>query len=250
MKVESIKTHKITDADKDLLKILDQYVTELPERSVLAITSKIVAICEGRIIKITDDVDKNELMRKEAQYYIPREKNKYNVSISIKGNILVGSAGIDESNSNGYFVLWPDNPQSTVNAVREYLTKRFKVQDVGVIVTDSRNVPLRYGSTGAVIAHSGFFSINSYIDTPDLFGRIMHVSKVNVSDSLASAAVLEMGEGQEQTPLAVLTDIPYVRFNPENPSEKELSLIHLTLETDLYHVMLESTPWEKGDALQ
>jgi len=245
MIVKAIKTHKITTDDTDLFKILDQYVTELPEKSVLAITSKIIAITQNRVVKIEEST-KDELVKRESDFYIPREENKYDVYVTIKDNILVGSAGIDESNSNGHFVLWPTDTQSLANNICEYLKKRFKIENVGVVITDSHNVPLQYGSTGVSISHSGFFSINSYIDKPDLFGRIMHVSKVNVADSLANSAVFEMGEGAEQTPIAVVTDIPNVRFNSLNPSEKELLLIHLNIENDMFHKVLESAPWVKG----
>ena len=50
MRVESIRTHAITTADHDLLAILDAYLPRLAERSIVAITSKIVAICEGRVV--------------------------------------------------------------------------------------------------------------------------------------------------------------------------------------------------------
>jgi len=48
---------------------------------------------------------------------------------------------------------------------------------------------------------------------------------VNVADALAAAAVLLMGEGKEQTPLAVLTDLPFVTFQDHNPSPAELAAL-------------------------
>jgi F420-0:gamma-glutamyl ligase len=38
------------------------------------------------------------------------------------------------------------------------------------------------------------------------------MTKVNVADALAAAAVLVMGEGSEQTPLVVIGDVPFVTF--------------------------------------
>ena len=79
MIVTSIKTHKIAP-NEDLFAILDKYITQLPDKSVVAITSKIVATAEGRVIKM-EDADKDELIRRESQYFIPREKNKYNIMV-------------------------------------------------------------------------------------------------------------------------------------------------------------------------
>src|SRR6266508_2193439 len=69
-------------------------------------------------------------------------------------------------------------------------------------ITDSKTAPLRVGVTGVTLAYSGFQALNDYVGTKDLFGRAWRMIKVNVVDALATAAVLVMGEGSEQTPLA------------------------------------------------
>ena len=60
MKIFTIKTHKIRPYQENLLEILDKYLKRLKERSVLVITSKIAAICEGRVVEI-GKADKKEL---------------------------------------------------------------------------------------------------------------------------------------------------------------------------------------------
>ena len=168
MKVTGIKTHKITQKDKDIFRILDRYVKKLSEKSVVAIASKIVAITEGRIIKI-GTIDKDELIKRESQYYLPRSQNPYNVSLTITGGALVASAGIDESNGNGFYILWPKNPQKSANRIRIWLKSRFNLKNVGVIITDSRITPLRWGVTGFCIAYSGFEPLKNYIGKKDIF---------------------------------------------------------------------------------
>src|SRR6185437_6429430 len=101
MIVKAYKTHKIT-VGEDLFKILETYLPILEENSVVAIASKIVGICEGRVVKKTSNAQKDELAMQEADYYIPREYNQYGFILTINNNIMVASAGIDESNSNGY----------------------------------------------------------------------------------------------------------------------------------------------------
>jgi len=246
MKVTAIKTCKITTRNKTLYKILDKYILALREKSVLVITSKVVAICEGRLVKI-GKTEKDVLIRREADYFLSSEENPYHLWLTIKNNILAPSAGIDESNGNGYYILWPKNPQKTANEVRRYLKRRFSLKRIGVIITDSRTTPQRWGVTGIAIAHSGFKALNDYRGRPDIFGRKLKVTQVNVMDGLAAAAVLVMGEGREQTPLAAVEDVPFVRFQQRNPTEKELQELKISLAEDLYAPLLTSVRWRKGE---
>ena len=51
----------------------------------------------------------------------------------------------------------------------------------------------------------------------------MQMTKSNVVDALAESAVAVMGEGSEQTPLAIIRDVPFVQFQDRNPTNKELA---------------------------
>jgi len=246
MKITAVKTHKITIDDQDILKIINQYIKELKDGSIVAITSKIVALAEGRVVA-TDQADKEALIAQEAEYFLPRSSSKYGVSLTITGGQLVATAGIDESNANGYFVLWPEDAQKTANIIRKYLQNKFQLKNIGVIITDSKTTPLRWGVTGTAIAYSGFKPLNDLIGTPDLFGRELKMTKVNILDGLAAAAVLLMGEGTEQTPLAIIEDTNFVKFTDENPSVKELESLKINIEDDIYAPLLTKVDWQKGD---
>lgn len=246
MTIKPYKTHKIKPND-NLYKILDEYLPVLAEDTVIAIASKVVGICEGRIVKNESADQKDTLVEQEADYYLPREYNQYGFMITINKGILVASAGIDESNSGEYFSLWPENPQKSANDIRDYLTKKHNLKHLGVIITDSKLTPLRWGVTGVAIAHSGFQALNSYIGKPDIFGRLMHAEKSNVADSLATAAVAEMGEGNEQQPLAVITEANFIQFQPRNPTHEELESLKISLEDDVYASLLTSVKWIAGN---
>ncbi len=245
MQIDAIKTHKITSSDQSVFKILDKYLTEFEERNILCITSKIVSICEGRITPV-DGSNKDELVKEESEYFLPKEENKYGFHLTITQNLLIPAAGIDESNGNGYYILWPENPQDSANKIREYLVKRFDIRYAGAIITDSKTTPLRWGTTGVAIAYSGFSPLNDYIGKPDLFDREMRVTQSNIMDGLAAGAVAIMGEGQEQTPLAVIKDIPNVNFRDTNPADEEVSSLKIDLDTDVYSSILKRAPWKKG----
>ncbi len=245
MKLTSIKTHKITVEDKNIFQILDTYIPSLEEGSVVAITSKIVSICEGSVVKI-GKIDKKELVKKQSDFYLSEEESKYGFVLTVKDSSLSASAGIDESNGNGYFVLWPKDPQKSANGIRDYLRKKFSLKQIGVVITDSKTTPLRWGVTGFTIAHSGFAALNDYIGKPDIFGRVLHATKVNIMDGLGASAVLVMGEGNEQTPICIIEDIPNIEFKDHNPTPDELESLKIDLEDDLYAPILKNTSWEKG----
>lgn len=249
MTITPIKTHKITTDDTDILKIIDQYVTSISENSILVITSKIVSICEGRVQKIsaeTGQEDKEKLVKEESEFYIDKSENQYGFYLTITNNLLIPTAGIDESNGNGYYILWPENAQKTANMIREHLAEKFKISNFGVIITDSKTTPLRWGTTGVAIAHSGFLALNDYMGKPDLFDRIMRVTKANVADGLAAGAVAAMGEGQESTPLCLISNVSNITFQQRNPSDEELAQLKISLEDDVYAPILKRAPWKRG----
>lgn len=244
MHIRAVQTDVIPPTERNLLGIVDRHVAELPERSVLAVTSKLVAICEGRVRELAA-TDKRALVSEEAELFLPPEP-RYGVCLTIKQGLLIPTAGIDESNADGYYVLWPSDAQRSANAIREHLAARFDLEEVGVIITDSRTSPLRLGVTGVALAHSGFAALNDYVGKKDLFGRPLRMTKVNVMDALAASAVLVMGEGSERTPLAVLDDVSFVGFQSRDPSPDELGALRIALEDDLYARLLTSVDWCVG----
>lgn len=248
MRIVAVKTHKITARDTDLFKILDKYLPKIKEGSIVAITSKIVSITEGRLVKM-GSVGKDKLIEQESQFYLPRSENPYGVSLTITRNTLVATAGIDESNGNGYYVLWPKDPQKSANDISQYLKERFKLQQVGVIITDSRTAPLRWGVTAMAIAYSGFLPLKNYIGKPDLFGRKFEFEQMSIIDNLACAAAVVMGEGREQTPISVISDVSFVEFQDRNPTVKELAELKISMDKDLYGPFLKSVRWRKGKAV-
>jgi F420-0:gamma-glutamyl ligase len=241
MIITPIKTHRITLKDKDLFKILDKYILSMPENSVLAITSKIISLTENRIISF-DKISKKDLVKQESDLFIPASENKFDVSLSIKNNTLIASGGIDLSNKNKYYILWPKNPQESANEIRKYLKEKFNLKNFGVVITDSVCTPFRWGATGICIAWSGFIPFKNY-KNPRIYQRF---KKANIADGIASAAVLAMGEGAEKTPMALLEDLPMVEFINHNPTEKEINKYKLKMADDVFAPILEKANWKKG----
>lgn len=247
MQVQAIKTDKLTAGSSDLMAVVDAALPHLMERSIVVVTSKIVSICEGNIVPFPA-ADKEALIVQESDQYLPSTLSRYGHHFSVVDHTLIAAAGIDESNGDGHYILWPKDAQATANQLRKHLAERHQLQQIGVIITDSTCQPLRRGTTGIALAHSGFAALHDYIGQPDLFGKPFAVSMASISGGLAAAAVLTMGEGTEQTPLAVITDVPFVNFQDRNPDEDELAVLRIPLEEDLFGPFLqnESIAWQAG----
>lgn len=247
MNISPIKTSAVAPGE-NLFSLLDQYLPKLNEGDIVVITSKIVSICEGSIVKNDGSLDKLELIKKEADQFILEENySRYGIVLTIKDKTLIASAGIDESNGGGFFVLWPKNPAKSANEIWQYLRKKHNINHLGVIITDSHTTPLRWGTTGIGLSWCGFKPLKDYIGAPDIFGRKLKVTKASVLDGLAASAVIAMGEGNEQTPLCLIKDTNFVEFQNKPPTKKEIEALKISPEDDIYHPLLKRVPWEKGN---
>jgi dihydrofolate synthase / folylpolyglutamate synthase len=246
MKVTAYKTHKIA-VGEDIYAILDRYLPKLEEKTVVAIASKIISLAQKDVIKKENGMTKRDLIPHVTDYYLGNDyAMKYNQIISIKEHTLTASGGIDESNGNGYFILWPKNVQEITNRIWEHLRKKHGVQNLGVIITDSRTTPLRWGVTAISLAWCGVEPLKNYIGEPDIYGHILQAEKTSIVDSLATAATVVAGEGNEQQPLAIIEDVDFVSFQNRVPTEKELNDLQIDIKDDLFEPLLTSVKWERG----
>lgn len=210
MRFLPIKTRKLLPPRDDIFSVLET-LPRLRERDILFITSKVLAIHQGRSVK-AGSVDKDKLIKREAER-IARSKHSYgNFLLTIKDATLIPSAGIDESNGKGYYILWPRNTQKLLKEIRAYLRKTYRVKKLGVVATDSHTTPLRAGVIGISIGFVGIEPLRDYRGRRDLFGKSLEYTQANVVDSLAAMAVLLMGESSERTPILIARGVPGVRF--------------------------------------
>ncbi len=230
MKITAIKT-RIFRENEDLMNFILSYVKKLPEKSILVVTSKIVALSEGRTATFKNQKEKTALIKRESEFSL---KTKY-VWLTVKDGTIMAEAGIDESNAKGKLVLLPKDSFKSAGQIKQALKKKFKIKNLGVLITDSRLLPLRAGVVGVALGYSGFAGIRDYRGKPDIFGRKLKLTRTDVADSLATAAVLIMGEGKERQPLAIITEVPVV-FT-EKVKKKELII---NPKEDLYAPLFRS----------
>jgi len=232
MRVTALPTRLVKPGD-NLFDVIEEAILQIPEESVFVITSKIISICEGRIVGKSEGVTKHDLVRSEAM-------------LTVNNNQLFVNAGIDESNVEDAFVMWPANLQEWANEIWYWLRDTYDVDKVGVIISDSRTTPLQWGVTGASLAHAGFLALNSKIGFPDLFGRDIKMTKVNVAQALAAAGVLEMGETNEQSPVAVISEVREVIYQDRVPTAEELEDMKIALKDDVFAPLLTAVDWRIG----
>lgn len=218
MQIKAIKT-KIFRENEDLFLFILKYVKKIPEKSILIITSKIVALSEGRTVECKNEKQKIKLIKEESDFAI---KTKL-VWLSIKNDMFMANAGIDESNAKGKLVLLPKNSFKSAEILRKKIAQKFHLKNLGVLITDSRLLPLRAGAVGMAMGYAGFQGVRNYIGKKDIFGRVLKMSRTDVADSLATSAVLCMGEGKEQQPLALITDAPVYFVKKINKKELKIS---------------------------
>ncbi len=244
MIVTPIKTERVEPGKISLIELLDRSLDEIRDGSVLVITSKIVALCEGRYIPKADAISE-EVLANEADYYLPKELSPYGVPLTIRDNTFVARAGIDASNTNDVYSLLPSDSYRTAREIRAHLVERFEIKNVGVIISDSHSLPLRRGVTGVAIGWSGFKAIKGYEHAADVFGHPF-TTHANIADALTTSAVLTIGEGNEHTPLAIISDTSFIEFDPVAPTAEELAYFKPKLEDDLFAPILRYEILKKG----
>lgn len=247
MIIRTIKTEKLTGRNKGLFDFVDKYIKKLDEKSVVVLTSKIISILEGRVMK-KEGIPKADLIAAESDQYLVYENEYWHKDfvLSIKNNLLIPNGGIDESNAFDNYILWPKDPYGTAKKLWKYWKDKFKLKNLGVIITDSKTTPMRWGTTGVSIGYCGFSGLNSYIGKNDIFGKKMEITKANIADGLAAAGVVAMGEGKEQTPIAIITGFENIKFKKTATSKSEIKNFSIAMNEDIYSPLLMGVKWIKG----
>src|SRR3989344_8199590 len=156
MILETVKTRILHPPKDDLLQAIEKSIKFLPEKSIIVITSKVISIWQGRCVPVKD-FKKDDLIIQEADFYLPRSFTPNSWCMhTLKNNVFIPSAGIDESNADGFYILWPKDIDRTAKKLWSWLRKKYKVKELGVIITDSHTIPLRRGVVGISLAYYGF----------------------------------------------------------------------------------------------
>lgn len=219
MKIQAIKT-RIFHPKENLLQFIADYLPIIKDRTILVVTSKIVALAENRLVDKVDENTKIKIIKRESDFVLPTKW----VYLTVKDGQIIANAGVDESNADGKLILLPKDSFKSAERIRNHFKKKHKLKSLGVIVTDSRCLPLRAGITGMALSYAGFKGLKDYRQCLDIFGQPFKYSRVDIADSLATAAVLLMGEGDERQPLATITEAPVEYCDKVDKNELKIDI--------------------------
>jgi coenzyme F420-0:L-glutamate ligase/coenzyme F420-1:gamma-L-glutamate ligase len=212
-----------------LLKSLQETHIDLQDDDILVLAQKIVSKIEGRMVNLADVkmsspaielapiVDKDprliELILQESNEVLRVRKGV--IVVEHKLGFVCANAGIDHSNVMGegeemdeYVLLLPENPDASARRLREEI-KRKTGKTVGIMIIDSHGRAWRNGTVGVCIGLSGIPALIDERGWKDLFGYTLKATIIGVSDELAAAASLVMGQAAEGTPVVHARGFPY-----------------------------------------
>lgn len=203
---------------------------------ILVISSKYLSISEGRIKKLDDVIPSQNAIQMAKKFHINpkmmeliiRESDEifgglYGFVLTSVHKILAPNAGIDKSNvPKEHVVLYPKHPYESI----ENLRNKFLINSgkkIGIVLSDSRILPMRKGTVGVALACSGFEPVIDLKGTKDLFGNVLKYTSQNIADCLASIGTLVMGESDASTPVIILRGLK-IKFTNKPISGESLAI--------------------------
>lgn len=218
MQVKPIKT-KIFKEGENLDLFLCANIKKLKENSVVVVSSKIASLSQKRTRYATNE-ELHTLIEKEADFFVKPNKRYF----TIHNGMLTTVSGIDKSNGNGKVILLPQKPFEVAKSLRNTLMKKFNVKNIGVLLVDSRSIPMRRGIVAQALGYAGFKGLGDSRGKKDLFGRKIKYARPNVADSLGGVANLVMGEAGESQPLVIIENAPICFVEKINKKELLVTL--------------------------
>lgn len=217
----------VKDGD-DLIGLVDDAMRRrglrFADDDILVVAQKIVSKAEGRVVKLSDiepseaafelaqRIDKDarlvELILRESKAVVRTAPGVMIVRHRL--GLVLANAGIDQSNveqkDGPCALLLPENPDQSARELRAGI-EAASGRRLGVIISDSVNRPWRLGTVGIAIGSSGVAVLDDRRGQSDIFDRTLLVTMSSITDSVATAACLVMGETTEKVPAVVVRGV-------------------------------------------
>ncbi len=255
MQIVAVRTPHLHIGQFTFAQLVD-LVPPLAERTVLAVASKLFSLitnCHRAAVQTASAWE--QLVNEESDGLLmptvtgseggftandnAQAQGRHFYRLSYKLGRLLVNAGIDHSNGQGGYLLLPPQLAELTQSLWQQLKERDHLTQLGVIVTDSAVLPLRRGVIGVALTWCGIQPLYDYHGRCDLDGQPLEVTTINLIDDLASAATLVMGEGDEATPLALITEVGmHLTFVNHPPSCQELAAVQMPANGDVYSQFL------------
>ncbi len=215
---------------------------------ILAVASKVVAIAEGRLVRLSMIKPTFRAIKLGRAHSLPPALVQVVIDesdrvyggvrgalLTLSRGIVTANAGVDQKNAPpGFVVLWPSEPELSARRLRTSLQRRLR-KTLGVVIVDSRVTPLRLGTIGLALAAAGFGQVRDFRGIRDLYGRRAQITYQALADGVASAAHLLMGEARESTPFVLVRGAP-VNFGKPSQESGKLSVKGCLYMSQVDHV--------------
>jgi coenzyme F420-0:L-glutamate ligase/coenzyme F420-1:gamma-L-glutamate ligase len=208
--------------------------TPIQEQDVIVITHVVTSKAEGNIInldsiipskqaiEIAKKTEKDpalvEVVLKETKEIIRLGENS--IITETKNGIICANAGVDRSNVAGErnVVPLPKDPNESAEKIRKQI-EEVTGDNIAVIISDTHGRPFRNGEINVAIGVSGIKPIRDRRGEKDLFGYTLRVKQTAITDELASAAELVIGQASESCPVAIIRGYKYQIAGKASPTD-------------------------------
>lgn len=197
----------------------------LENDDVVVIAQKIVSKAEGRFVRLAEVTPSAQAQELAEITGKPAEQvevilwdtteiiraRKDVLIVEHKLGFISANAGVDHSNvssEKGVLLRLPKDPDTSARTIRQRLAELTGVHPP-VLIIDSHGRPWRKGTVGVTIGLSGLAPVQDLRGIPDLFGKPLQYTDVGVTDQLASAAGLVMGQAAEGCPVVIVRGLPF-----------------------------------------
>lgn len=211
------------DLVSEILEGLERNRTKLRDCDILVVSSKFASVSEGRFVELSK-VKPERRAKNLAKSYdmqpaivqLVLEESQLILGgipgflLALNDGVLAPNAGIDLSNApKGWAILYPNDPKRTAQKLQRNVIKLTggKIDNIGVILSDSRVTPTRLGTVGVAIAVAGMRPTIDMRGSKDLFANTLKVTLRGLADQIASAAEICMGEANESIPLVLVRGV-------------------------------------------
>lgn len=208
----------------DLVTALCHAAPWLADGDIVAITSKAVSKCEGRLVPTGTSEQERTLARQEAidgeTEAVVAQRGGLRI-VRTRQGMTMAAAGVDASNVNAdEIALLPVDSDASARAIRAGIRERLG-RDVAVIITDTVGRPWRDGLVDIALGAAGISPLRDLRGTVDTHGHPLAVTALAQVDELASASELVRGK-LGRVAAAVISGVPWQDAGPAAPGAASL----------------------------
>ena len=163
------REENVFDISSKLIKAVKNNGEKIIDGDIIAVSSKFISMSKGRLVNlnevdVSEEADRlanNLNMDNRLAQLVLQESDVIlggvpGFALTLKNGVIAPNAGIDKSNvPSGHVILYSEHPFKDAEELKRIIYQS-SGKHVGIVVTDSRLMPLRLGTTGLAVSVAGF----------------------------------------------------------------------------------------------